>query len=199
MAVAGATSLRCMVEGRERSSARAATLPTPVGPLTAVVDADGALLACGWSDGPAALLALVAAPLRPVRVVARRDLGAVTRALTAYVGGEVQAIDVAVRRASGPFVHRAWEVLRAVAPGAPVTYTELAALAGRPGAGRAAGAACARNAAALVVPCHRALRADGAPGGFRWGLGVKRWLLQHEARAAGAILSEVRLPRPGFR
>ena len=64
---------------------------------------------------------------------------------------------------------------------APVTYTEFAALAGRPAAVRAAAQACARNAAALFVPCHRVLRTDGSLGGFRWGLPVKRWLLDHES------------------
>ncbi|MGH3662810.1 MAG: methylated-DNA--[protein]-cysteine S-methyltransferase, partial [Micromonosporaceae bacterium] len=41
--------------------------------------------------------------------------------------------------------------------------------------------ACARNAAALYVPCHRVIRIGGALGGFRWGLPVKRWLLDYEA------------------
>jgi methylated-DNA-[protein]-cysteine S-methyltransferase len=62
-----------------------------------------------------------------------------------------------------------------------VTYTGFAALAGRPLAVRAAAAACARNAAAPFVPCHRVLRTDGTLGGYRWGLPVKRRLLDHEA------------------
>ena len=55
-------------------------------------------------------------------------------------------------------------------------------MAGRPAAIRAAAQACARNAAALFVPCHRVLRTDGSLGGFRWGLDVKKWLLAHERR-----------------
>ena len=74
----------------------------------------------------------------------------------------------------------AWEVLRKVPAGEPVTYTEFAGLSGRPAATRAAANACARNSAALFVPCHRVLRIGGALGGFRWGLEAKAWLLAHE-------------------
>ena len=69
-----------------------------------------------------------------------------------------------------------------VKPGAPVTYTQFAELAGRPAAIRAAAAACARNPSALFVPCHRVFRTDGSLGGYRWGLPVKTWLLEHESR-----------------
>jgi len=72
-------------------------------------------------------------------------------------------------------------VLRSVAPGEPVTYTELAAMAGRPDAARAAASACARNACGLFVPCHRVVRTGGGLGGYRYGLGVKQWLLDHES------------------
>ena len=89
--------------------------------------------------------------------------------------------DIVVRQRSGAFVEHAWDVLRTVEPGRPVTYTEYADLSGRPAAVRAAAMACARNAAALFVPCHRVLRLDGSLGGFRWGLAVKEWLLTHEA------------------
>ena len=77
-------------------------------------------------------------------------------------------------------MQHAWDVLRTVQAGAPVTYSEYASMSGRPAAVRAAASACARNSAALFVPCHRVIRIGGNLGGFRWGLDVKRWLLAHE-------------------
>ena len=109
------------------------------------------------------------------------DLGAGRRRVARYHEGELSAIDdVPVRQRSGEFLEHAWDVLRTVPAGRPVTYTEYAAKSGRPAAVRAAASACARNAAALFVPCHRVLRTDGTLGGFRWGVEVKRWLLDHE-------------------
>ncbi|WP_309124389.1 methylated-DNA--[protein]-cysteine S-methyltransferase, partial [Arthrobacter sp.] len=85
-------------------------------------------------------------------------------------------------------------ILRTVAPGKPVTYSEYARLSGRPSAIRAAAGACAFNAAALFVPCHRVIRTDGSLGGFRWGVAVKTSLLAREAAAqpAGAVSSVAR-------
>ena len=160
-----------------------ATIDTPVGPLTILAGPDGAVRAAGFTADPAAGLAVVHPSLRgePRR---RRELGSVTTAVAAYLGGDLTAIDdVPVRQHSGgAFMSHAWQVLREVKPGQPVTYTGYAALAGRPAAVRAAAAACARNAAALFVPCHRVLRTDGKLGGYRWGLPVKEWLLAHERR-----------------
>lgn len=163
-------------------TAYSSTIETPAGPFTAVIDADGAVLASGWTADLGDLLPVIHASLRPGTVDARTDLGAVTAAVTAFHAGDLEAIDdVVVRQRSGAFVEHAWDVLRTVEPGSPVTYTEYAALSGRPAAVRAAAMACARNATALFVPCHRVLRLDGSPGGFRWGLAVKEWLLAHEA------------------
>jgi methylated-DNA-[protein]-cysteine S-methyltransferase len=164
-----------------RMSATFATLDTPAGPFTAVVDADGAVLASGWTADVDILLPLVHPTLRPVYARRAADLGDVSTAISAYHAGDLGVVDtVPVRQRSGAFLEHAWEVLRTVPAGAPVSYTEYAAKAGRPAAVRAAAAACARNAAALFVPCHRVLRNDGSLGGFRWGLLVKRWLLDHE-------------------
>jgi methylated-DNA-[protein]-cysteine S-methyltransferase len=163
------------------SLAYSSTVDTPIGPFTAVVTGDGAVLASGWTTELDALLPVIAPALRPAEVRARPDLGPVTDAVRAYHAGELSAIDaIPVRQSSGEFIRRAWEILRTVPPGKPTSYTDFAALAGRPDAIRAAAAACARNAAGLFVPCHRILRSDGSLGGFRWGLPVKRWLLDHE-------------------
>ena len=167
------------------------TVATPDGPFTVVVDPDGTVLASGWTAEPAALVALVHPDLRPADVsLVPDDAPAVVPAVAAvraYYAGDVHAIDaVPVRQVSGPYRAHAWDVLRTVEPGDPVTYTRYAELSGRPAAVRAAAGACAMNAAALFVPCHRVLRTDGSLGGFRYGLEVKRSLLDREARATGA-------------
>jgi methylated-DNA-[protein]-cysteine S-methyltransferase len=157
------------------------TVDSPAGPFTMLADADGTILASGWTTEVGTLAALVPAGLKPdTDPRPRPDLGPATKAALAYFDGDLAAIDeVPVRQRSGDFIEHAWRVLREVRE--PVTYTEFARRAGRPAAVRAAAMACARNPAALFVPCHRVLRTDGSLGGFRWGLPVKRWLLDHEA------------------
>jgi methylated-DNA-[protein]-cysteine S-methyltransferase len=155
------------------------TADTPAGAFTMIVDADETVLASGWTSDVRELAVLAKLSGTPEH---REQLGVPSKALESYVDGDLTAIDaVPVRQASGEFIAHAWEVLREVRAGEPVTYTEFATRAGRPAAVRAAAMACARNAAALFVPCHRVLRLDGTLGGFRWGLPVKRWLLDHEA------------------
>jgi methylated-DNA-[protein]-cysteine S-methyltransferase len=161
------------------STAIWSTSDTPIGPFTAVV-ADGAVIASGWTADLAQLMPQVHPSIRPTDV-RPGDLGPVADAITRYHAGDLSAIDdVPVRQRSGAFLEHAWDVLRAIPAGAPVTYSEYAAKSGRPAAIRAAASACARNAAALFVPCHRVLRLDGSLGGFRWGLDAKRWLIAHE-------------------
>lgn len=164
------------------------TIPTPDGLFTLVAN-DSGLLASGWTDDVASLLALVHPTLRPdpadVRAFAAgrtdHEIASAARAVDAYYAGELAAPgDITVVQQSGPFRMDAWAALRTVAPGTQLTYTEYAALSGRPAAVRAAAAACAMNAAALFVPCHRILRTDGSLGGFRYGLEIKQRLLKRE-------------------
>ncbi|WP_184172213.1 methylated-DNA--[protein]-cysteine S-methyltransferase [Micrococcus endophyticus] len=110
----------------------------------------------------------------------------VADALAAYAAGDVAALDaLAVVQPGTAFRRRAWDALRAVAPGSPVTYAGLAERCGAPKAVRAAGGACAANLTAVVVPCHRVVRSDGGPGQYLYGTAAKEALLTHEAAHAG--------------
>ena len=164
--------------------ARHATIATPPGPFTVLVDADDVVLASGWTADLADLLPVVHTSLRPAGSELVDDLP-VLDVVEKLFAGDVAAIDeVPVSQRSGPFLTEAWQILRTVPAGHPDSYAAFAARCGRPAAIRAAANACARNAAALFVPCHRVPGSDGGLGGFRWGTPVKRWLLDHEAEHA---------------
>jgi O-6-methylguanine DNA methyltransferase len=79
-----------------------------------------------------------------------------------------------------------WEAIRQIPFGQTVTYQELAARIGSPGAARAVGGACAANRLLLAVPCHRVVACRGL-GGFALGLAWKRKLLALEAAEAAAF------------
>lgn len=78
------------------------------------------------------------------------------------------------------FQEAVWRALRSIPAGETRSYAELAALAGKPAAVRAAGTACGANGVAVLIPCHRALRSDGSMGGYAYGLERKRALLDRE-------------------
>jgi AraC family transcriptional regulator of adaptative response/methylated-DNA-[protein]-cysteine methyltransferase len=79
------------------------------------------------------------------------------------------------------FQQAVWRELSRIPPGETLSYAALAARAGKPSAVRAAGSACGANPVALLIPCHRARRADGSLGGYAYGLPIKRKLLEREA------------------
>jgi methylated-DNA-[protein]-cysteine S-methyltransferase len=111
--------------------------------------------------------------------------GAVS-ALVAYFDGDVGALDrVPVDVTGTAFQVRVWQALRTVKPGQPVSYGMLARQIGHPKAVRAVGTANGSNLVPLILPCHRVVAARGALGGYGLGLDRKRWLLDHEAMAAG--------------
>lgn len=158
------------------------TLDTPDGPFTLLVDDAQRVLASGWTADPAAILGRLRTP--PAAVVdGEADAAA---AVAAYYAGDLGAIDEVEVHQSGTELQRAgWAALRRIAPGRPLTYAEFAVVLGSPQAVRAAASVCARNAAALFVPCHRVLRTGGALGGFAWGVEVKQALLERERASGG--------------
>ena len=74
-----------------------------------------------------------------------------------------------------------WSAILKVPSGGTVSYSELAGRIGRPGSQRAVARALGRNPVAVLVPCHRAIAADGSLGGYRWGTACKRVLIEAEA------------------
>ena len=80
-----------------------------------------------------------------------------------------------------PFQQKVWAALRALPAGTTTTYADLAVQVGAPKAIRAVGGACAANKLALVIPCHRVLRADGSLAGYRWGMQRKQALIERES------------------
>ena len=86
------------------------------------------------------------------------------------------------------FQKKVWDALRKIPHGEVVTYSELARMAGSPGAHRSAGSACGKNPAAVLIPCHRAVSSSGSGGAFRWGARMKETLLERET--AGAFVGE---------
>lgn len=79
------------------------------------------------------------------------------------------------------FQMQVWEALQGIPPGTVASYSEVARWLGRPDAARAVAMACAANRIAVLIPCHRVVRADGSLSGYRWGADLKRSLLAVEA------------------
>ena len=111
-------------------------------------------------------------------------LAALLEAVLGLIEEPARARELPLDLRGTAFQLQIWQALRRIPAGETRTYAELAAMAGRPGAARAAGRACAVNPVSLAVPCHRALGADGALTGYRWGIPRKEALLARERGAA---------------
>jgi AraC family transcriptional regulator, regulatory protein of adaptative response / methylated-DNA-[protein]-cysteine methyltransferase len=97
-----------------------------------------------------------------------------------FVEAPAQGLDLPLDVRGTAFQQRVWQALRRIPHGSTVTYAEIANSLGQPKAVRAVAQACAANALAVAVPCHRVLRTDGALSGYRWGVERKRALLERE-------------------
>jgi AraC family transcriptional regulator of adaptative response/methylated-DNA-[protein]-cysteine methyltransferase len=104
--------------------------------------------------------------------------------ILAFLEGDASLASVPLDLRGTVFQRRVWEALRRIPRGETRSYTQIAREIGAPEAVRAVGGACGANPVALVVPCHRVLRADGSLGGYAWGLERKQRLLALEAAPA---------------
>ena len=160
-----------------------ATFQAPPGPLTLITE-DETVVAAGFTTDTDALISRIPdGPPSTEPLTEGRLPQPAADAVAAYFDGDLTAWDgLAVARNGTSYHQQVWDLLRRVAPGEPLTYTELARRSSNPAAVRAAATACARNPIAPLVPCHRIVRNDGGLGGYAFGLDIKRWLLDHEAR-----------------
>ena len=160
------------------------TLDSPVGRLLLAATPEGLVRVAFEAEDVDSVLSELAAHVSPRVLLAPERLDAVASELEEYFAGGRHAFDVRVdlRLARG-FRRAVLERLTQVPYARTVSYAELAARAGSPRAVRAVGTACALNPVPLVVPCHRVVRSDGAPGAYRGGAEVKRRLLAMEAAA----------------
>jgi AraC family transcriptional regulator of adaptative response/methylated-DNA-[protein]-cysteine methyltransferase len=115
--------------------------------------------------------------------ITRNDdaLAATVESLVAYLDGRSPHVDLPLDVRATAFQRRVWQELLAIPPGETRSYSQIAESLGLTKGQRAVGRACATNRVSLLIPCHRALRADGNLGGYRWGLGRKQALLTLEA------------------
>jgi methylated-DNA-[protein]-cysteine S-methyltransferase len=163
------------------------TLPTPIGPLVVVQGRQGVVRIAFEGEPLDLTLARVAAGVGPRIVHSDRELAGTRDALSAYLEGDDDRLELPVDLSlvGGPFRRSVLETLhREVHRGEVVTYGALARQAGNPRAVRAVGTACATNPVPIVVPCHRVLPSGGGIGNYGGGPARKRALLELEGAIA---------------
>ena len=113
----------------------------------------------------------------------REDVGSLkggTKEILARLMGRKPRRDLPLDVQATAFQWQVWQALLLIPRGETRTYGELASAIGRPRAARAVARACAANPVAVAIPCHRVVAADGAIGGYRWGVARKKALLESE-------------------
>lgn len=174
-----------MAPGRYRRGGAGETLRFAVGPCALghvlVASSDSGIAAILLGDDPAALLGELQDRFRAATLVGG-DAGyeATVARVIGLVDAPATGLDLPLDVRGTVFQQRVWQALRAIPPGETATYADIAANIGAPRAIRAVATACAANAHAVAIPCHRVVRRDGALAGYRWGIGRKRDLLARE-------------------
>jgi methylated-DNA-[protein]-cysteine S-methyltransferase len=154
--------------------------PSPIGPLSLAVGVEG-LVRLDLDGNRDRMVHDLERRFGGVRLTEEPDPDGVVTALRRYFDGDHVALDaVRVDPGGTPFQHKVWLTLRRIPPGRTWSYSELAAVVGRPHAVRAVGAANGANPVPLVLPCHRVIGSDGRLVGYGGGLECKEWLLRHE-------------------
>jgi AraC family transcriptional regulator of adaptative response/methylated-DNA-[protein]-cysteine methyltransferase len=112
-----------------------------------------------------------------------------------YIDGHTREITLPIDLRATPFQVAVWRELCAIPRGATRSFGDIARRLGRPEAARAVGHANGSNPLAIIIPCHRAVGADGSLTGYRWGLEYKRRLLARERALARISMTDARVAR----
>ncbi len=161
-------------------------IATPLGRMLVAGTARGVCRVAFGSDGESLRAALAREFPRARMEPGGNRLRAWTQALARFLGERRNWPRLPMDVYATAFQARVWRALREIPPGKTATYSEIARRIGAPRATRAVGSACGANPVAVVVPCHRAVRADGGLGGYAWGLRRKSALLALESKETTA-------------
>lgn len=155
---------------------------TILGPAHAARSPRGVVQLAFLDDSSPEIFALASAKLaaRFPKAAISRDDAAFCDIRSAMSPGSAPT-RIALMLSGTNFQLKAWEAALALEPGATASYADIASKAGSPKACRAAGSAMAANHIALLIPCHRALRAGGQIGDYKWSSWRKRAILALEA------------------
>jgi AraC family transcriptional regulator of adaptative response/methylated-DNA-[protein]-cysteine methyltransferase len=109
-----------------------------------------------------------------------RDFEATVAEVVGFVEAPKIGLNLPLDVRGTAFQQRVWQAPREIPAGSTASYSEIAGRIGLPRAVRAVAQACASNAIAVAIPCHRVLRTDRSLSGYRWGVERKRALLKSE-------------------
>jgi AraC family transcriptional regulator of adaptative response/methylated-DNA-[protein]-cysteine methyltransferase len=159
-------------------------LTTPLGAMLAIAD-DNELSLLEFRtrkdlDGQLKTLGLIDS--RPIVDESNAVLRLAQQELDAYFRGDLTNFSVRLKIKGSPFRESVWHELTRIPYGETVSYQELGRRIAAPKACRAIGSANGHNRIAIMIPCHRVIRADGSTGGYAGGTNHKQWLLGHESR-----------------
>ncbi len=160
-----------------------AVVGSPLGRLLVAATAKGVcFLALGGED--AALARELRAEFPQADEIVRDEaaIAPALQVLLRHLAGQAPHPGLPLDVRATAFQRRVWQELLAIPSGETRTYSQIAERLGTPKGQRAVGRACATNPVSILIPCHRALRKDGALAGYRWGVERKRALLDLELK-----------------
>ena len=157
-----------------------ATVATPLGRLLVGATQRGVCAVCLGRDDASLEAALASEYPAAERHRDDARLRPWVSAIVANLRGGGPPVSLPLDIQATAFQRRVWEALQQIPYGETRSYGDVARAVGAPSATRAVANACAANPVALVIPCHRVIRADGEVGGYRWGTERKRALLRLE-------------------